>query len=117
MRKYEALLLFSPELATDSRQEIQDNLNYYRTNAAVIAKALEDCGVWYCGGKNSPYIWMQCPDQMKSWEFFDYLLENLGIVGTPGSGFGSRGEGWFRLTAFASREATEEAAERLHKFL
>ena len=78
---------------------------------------LKEKGIVYYGGKNSPYVWMECPNRMKSWEFFDYLLEKLGIVGTPGSGFGSRGEGWFRLTAFAGREATEEAVERFRKFL
>ena len=105
--------VFTPE----GQRQCRANLAYYKENARLIGAALEARGIRYYGGKNSPYIWMQCPNQMKSWEFFDYLLENLGIVGTPGSGFGSRGEGWFRLTAFASREATEEAAERLRKFL
>ena len=63
--------------------EIQSNLDYYRRNAKVIADALDECGVWYCGGKNSPYIWLRCPGNMKSWEFFDWLLENCGVVGTP----------------------------------
>ena len=94
-------------------KEIQDNLNYYRTNAAVIAKALEECGVWYCGGKNSPYIWMKCPGGMDSWTFFDWLLETTGVVGTPGVGFGSCGEGFFRLTAFGNAEKTKIAAERV----
>ena len=94
-------------------KEIQDNLNYYRTNAAVIAKALEDCGVWYCGGKNSPYIWLKCPGGMDSWQFFDWLLANAGVVGTPGAGFGSCGEGYFRLTAFGDAERTREAAARI----
>ena len=80
--------------------EIQANLDYYRQNAKVIADALDECGVWYCGGKNSPYIWLRCPGGMKSWEFFDWLLENCGVVGTPGVGFGECGEGYFRLTAF-----------------
>ena len=94
-------------------KEIQDNLNYYRTNAAVIAKALEDCGVWYCGGKNSPYIWLKCPGGMDSWQFFDWLLANAGVVGTPGAGFGACGEGYFRLTAFGDAEKTREAAARI----
>ena len=94
-------------------KEIQDNLNYYRTNAAVIAKALEDCGVWYCGGKNSPYIWLKCPGGMDSWQFFDWLLANAGVVGTPGAGFGACGEGYFRLTAFGDAERTREAAARI----
>ena len=94
-------------------KEIQDNLNYYRTNAAVIAKSLEECGVWYCGGKNSPYIWLKCPGGMDSWQFFDWLLANAGVVGTPGAGFGACGEGYFRLTAFGDAERTREAADRI----
>ena len=93
--------------------EIQHNLDYYRKNAKVIADALDECGVWYCGGKNSPYIWLRCPGSMKSWEFFDWLLENCGVVGTPGVGFGECGEGYFRLTAFGDAEKTRVAAERI----
>ena len=93
--------------------EIQANLDYYRQNAKVIADALDECGVWYCGGKNSPYIWLRCPGNMKSWEFFDWLLENCGVVGTPGVGFGECGEGYFRLTAFGDAEKTKMAAERI----
>ena len=93
--------------------EIQANLDYYRKNAKVIADALDECGVWYCGGKNSPYIWLRCPGNMKSWEFFDWLLENCGVVGTPGVGFGECGEGYFRLTAFGDAEKTKLAAERI----
>ena len=79
----------------------------------VIDRALDECGVWYCGGKNSPYIWLRCPGNMKSWEFFDWLLENCGVVGTPGVGFGECGEGYFRLTAFGDAEKTKVAAERI----
>ena len=93
--------------------EIQANLDYYRRNAKVIADALDECGVWYCGGKNSPYIWLRCPGNMKSWEFFDWLLENCGVVGTPGVGFGECGEGYFRLTAFGDAEKTKIAAQRI----
>ena len=93
--------------------EIQANLDYYRQNAKVIADALDECGVWYCGGKNSPYIWLRCPGNMKSWQFFDWLLENCGVVGTPGVGFGECGEGYFRLTAFGDAEKTKLAAERI----
>ena len=93
--------------------EIQSNLDYYRRNAKVIADALDECGVWYCGGKNSPYIWLRCPGNMKSWEFFDWLLENCGVVGTPGVGFGECGEGYFRLTAFGDAEKTKVAAQRI----
>ena len=105
--------VFTPE----GQRQCREKLAYYKENARLIGAALDEKGILYYGGKNSPYIWMQCPDNMKSWEFFDYLLEKLGIVGTPGSGFGTMGEGWFRLTAFASREATQEAVERFRKCL
>ena len=95
--------------------EIQTNLDYYRRNAAVIGAALEEAGVWYCGGKNSPYIWLRCPGGMQSWEFFDWLLETCGVVGTPGAGFGTCGEGYFRLTAFGDAEKTKLAAEKMKK--
>ena len=75
--------------------EIQQNLDYYRRNAAVIAQALDEAGVWYCGGKNSPYIWLRCPGNMGSWEFFDWLLDTARVVGTPGEGFGPCGKGVF----------------------
>ena len=97
--------------------EIQANLDYYRQNARVIADALDECGVWYCGGKNSPYIWLRCPGNMKSWEFFDWLLENCGVVGTPGVGFGECGEGYFRLTAFGTHEDCVEAMRRIRNWL
>ncbi len=105
--------VFTPE----GQRQCRENLAYYKENARLIGAALREKGITYYGGTNSPYIWMQCPRQMKSWEFFDFLLEKLSIVGTPGSGFGSSGEGWFRLTAFAGREATEEAVERFRKLL
>lgn len=79
----------------------------------VIAAALDEAGIWYCGGKNSPYIWMQCPGGMKSWDFFDHLLEHAGVVGTPGAGFGAQGEGYFRLTGFGDAEKTRLAAQKL----
>ena len=93
--------------------EIQQNLDYYRKNAKVIADALDECGVWYCGGKNSPYIWLRCPNEMGSWEFFDWLLDHAHVVGTPGEGFGPCGKGYFRLTAFGDAERTKEAAARI----
>ena len=80
-------------------------------------EALDRLGIWYCGGKNAPYIWMRCPGGMGSWEFFDYLLQEIQVVGTPGEGFGACGEGYFRFSTFGSPEDTKEAAERLVKLL
>ena len=97
----------------EGMKEIQQNLDYYRANAAVIAAALDEAGVWYCGGKNSPYIWLRCPNEMGSWELFDWLLEHAHVVGTPGEGFGPCGKGYFRLTAFGDAERTKEAAARI----
>ena len=77
------------------------------------AAALDEAGVWYCGGKNSPYIWLRCPNNMGSWEFFDWLLETANVVGTPGEGFGPCGKGYFRLTAFGDAARTKEAAARI----
>ena len=82
-----------------------------------MAEALTKKGIKFYGGTHSPYIWLECPNGMGSWEFFDYLLEKLAVVGTPGAGFGSMGEGYFRLTAFGSRENTIEAMERIEKGL
>ena len=97
----------------DGMAQIQENLAVYRRNAAVLSACLDALGIFYTGGRNSPYIWLKCPGFADSWKFFDYLLEEANVVGTPGSGFGKNGEGFFRLTAFASEEATAEAAERL----
>lgn len=91
------------------------NLEYYRQNAAIIAAGLDALGIWYTGGKNSPYLWLKTPGNMSSWDFFDFLLEKAHLVGTPGVGFGSNGEGFFRLTAFGNREQTTKAMERLRK--
>ncbi|MCD8175657.1 MAG: LL-diaminopimelate aminotransferase [Phascolarctobacterium sp.] len=93
-------------------RQCRENIAYYQENARIMMKALARKGIKFYGGLHSPYIWMQCPNGMKSWEFFDYLLENLAVVGTPGAGFGAMGEGYFRLTAFGSRENTIEAMER-----
>jgi len=101
----------------EGRKEIQANIEYYRTNAKLIAQTLDECGIKYFGGKHSPYIWLKCPNNMSSWEFFDYLLTNAQIVGTPGEGFGANGEGFFRLTSFGSQENTKEAMERLKALL
>lgn len=104
-----AAAVFSEE----GQKQIQENLSYYKQNAKVLAETLDELGIWYTGGKNSPYLWLKCPNGMKSWEFFDYLLEKANVVGTPGSGFGANGEGFFRLTAFGDQQKTLEAAERL----
>lgn len=105
--------VFTPEGQT----EIQENLNYYKENAKIISDTLKKHNIWHIGGQHSPYIWLKCPNNMTSWEFFDYLLNNVQIVGTPGSGFGKNGEGYFRLTSFGSRENTLEAVKRLDEFL
>ena len=99
----------------EGQSEIQKNLAYYRQNANIIAKGLDELGIWYTGGKNAPYLWLKTPGGMTSWEFFDFLLEKAWLVGTPGVGFGANGEGFFRLTAFGKREQTVEAMERLNK--
>ncbi len=101
----------------EGQAQTRANIDYYRQNAKVLANTLDSLGVRYTGGKNSPYIWMECPCGMKSWDFFDLLLERAGVVGTPGAGFGKNGEGFFRLTAFNDHENTAEAAERLKKLL
>lgn len=108
-----AAAVFTPE----GQQQIAQAISYYRENAAIIAQALDELGIWYTGGKNSPYIWLECPNGMTSWEFFDYLLENANVVGTPGAGFGHNGEGFFRLTAFGDRENTLEAVSRMKALL
>lgn len=99
------------------QKEIRENIAYYQRNAKIIADGMDELGIWYTGGKNSPYIWLKCPDGMKSWEFFDLLLNEAQVVGTPGAGFGVNGEGYFRLTAFGSKEVTEEAVKRIKQLL
>lgn len=95
--------------------EIMETVGFYLENAKIMIDAFTEMGIWFTGGKNSPYIWMKCPNGMTSWEYFDYLINEAEIVGTPGSGFGSNGEGYFRLTAFGDRDNTIEAMERLKK--
>ena len=97
----------------EGQKQTRANIEYYQNNAKVMASTLDELGIKYTGGKNSPYIWLKCPNNMGSWEFFDYLLENAHVVGTPGSGFGAHGEGFFRLTAFGSYENTQEALRRI----
>lgn len=104
-----ASAVFTPE----GQEQIYESISVYKKNAKVIMDALDKCGFWYVGGKNSPYVWMKCPNDMGSWEFFDYLLNELQIVGTPGVGFGSCGEGFLRLSAFGDPDDTKEAAKRI----
>lgn len=101
----------------EGQKQCREMLAFYKENARIMSEALAKKGIKFYGGTHSPYIWMQCPNGMGSWEFFDYLLEKLAVVGTPGAGFGSMGEGYFRLTAFGSRENTIEAMERIEKGL
>lgn len=84
----------------------------YQENARIISNALTELNIWHVGGKNSPYVWMECPGGLSSWDFFDDLLGRAQVLGTPGSGFGRNGEGFFRLTSFGTREDTLEAMER-----
>ena len=99
----------------EGKKQINENINYYLENAKIIKQGLEQAGFNCYGGVNSPYIWLKVPETMTSWEFFDELLQKANVVGTPGSGFGKYGEGYFRLTAFGTRENTIEAIERIKK--
>ena len=101
----------------EGQKQIHENIQIYKKNAKVLMQTLDQLGIWYCGGKNAPYIWMKCPRGMKSWEFFDYLLQEIQVVGTPGEGFGACGEGYFRFSTFSSPEDTKEAAKRIVKLL
>lgn len=101
----------------EGQTQIRKNIAVYKENAKVIMNALDGTGVKYYGGKNAPYIWMKCPNGMGSWEFFDHLLRNYQIVGTPGAGFGACGEGYFRFSTFGDPDDTKEAARRLRTIL
>lgn len=101
----------------EGQKQIKENIQVYKNNAKVLTEALDKIGLWYCGGKNAPYIWLKCPDNMSSWEFFDYLLEEIQVVGTPGAGFGENGDGYFRFTTFGDPEETKIAAQRLVELL
>lgn len=101
----------------EGQKEIKENIKYYLENAKIIREGLDEVGIQYCGGINSPYIWLKVPKNMGSWEFFDMLLEKANVVGTPGVGFGPSGEGYFRLTAFGERKNTEEAMKRIKETL
>ncbi len=97
----------------EGQKQIHSNIRIYKKNAHVLMEVLDKLEIWYTGGKNAPYIWMKCPEGMGSWEFFDYLLNEIQVVGTPGAGFGECGEGYFRFSTFGSPEDTKEAAKRL----
>lgn len=99
----------------EGKRQTKEQIGYYMNNAKIIREGLAGAGYTIFGGVNAPYIWLKTPDGMTSWDFFDYLLEEKNIVGTPGSGFGPSGEGYFRLTAFGSLENTKEAMERIRK--
>ena len=105
--------VFTPEGQRQTRQAI----DYYRRNARVMTDTLTRLGIKFTGGISSPYVWLKCPDNMGSWEFFDHLLNEIQVVGTPGEGFGKNGAGWFRLTAFNTYENTVEAMDRLERLL
>lgn len=108
-----AAAVFSEE----GQKQIRENLRYYQENARIIGEALRELGIFYTGGEHSPYIWLRCPDGMDSWSFFDLLLREANVVGTPGAGFGRNGEGYLRMTAFGDRDETLEAVERMKKLL
>ncbi len=101
--------VFTPE----GQREIMENIRVYKENARILTEAFDRLGFWYCGGKNAPYVWVKCPEGMGSWAFFDLLLNEIQVVGTPGEGFGACGEGYFRFSSFGSPEDTREAAQRM----
>ena len=105
--------VFTPE----GQEQIRANIRIYKQNARVLMQALDEAGIWYTGGKNAPYIWLKCPGGMDSWTFFDFLLNEIQVVGTPGAGFGACGDGYFRLSSFGSTEDTKAAAEKLVRLL
>ena len=109
--QYAAAQVFTDE----GMKECHENIDYYMENARMIADMLRRKNIPFTGGVNSPYIWFKCPKGMESWEFFDYLLENAQIVGTPGAGFGENGKNYFRLTSFGLHEKTAEAMERFDR--
>ena len=103
--------------SAEGQRQTKEAIHYYQKNAKMIADAMKQMGIWYTGGEHSPYIWLECPNQMDSWEFFDLLLKKANVVGTPGSGFGKNGEGYFRLTGFGTYENTKEAVRRIQENL
>ena len=109
--QHAAEAVFTPE----GIKQTQDAVAYYKRNAQVMVEALRELGYWFTGGENSPYVWFKCPNNMGGWEYFDYLLNEKQIVGTPGEGFGKNGAGCMRLSAFGDAEKTKEAMERIKK--
>ncbi|MBR4727588.1 MAG: LL-diaminopimelate aminotransferase [Clostridia bacterium] len=108
-----AAAVFTPE----GQRQIHETLAVYKRNAAVLMAALDAAGLWYTGGRNAPYLWVACPDGQDSWAFFDRLLHEIQVVGTPGAGFGACGEGYLRFTTFGDPEDTAEAARRIETLL
>ena len=104
---------YSGKSSVFRKAQLKEQVAFYMNNAKIIKEGLKDAGYTVFGGVNAPYIWLQTPDKMPSWDFFDFLLKNANVVGTPGSGFGPSGEGYFRLTAFGSHENTLKAIERI----
>ena len=100
----------------EAQAEISQNISYYMNNVKTIKQGLEKIGFETYGGENAPYVWLKVPEKKKSWEFFDELLENVGVVGTPGVGFGPSGEGYFRLTGFGTKENTEKAVQKIQEY-
>ena len=105
--------MFTPE----GQKQIHETLDIYKQNARTLGETLDKLGIWYTGGKNAPYIWLACPGGMGSWDFFDRLLAEIQVVGTPGEGFGACGEGYFRFSAFGDPADTLEACSRLEALL
>lgn len=101
----------------EGQRQVRENIQYYQKNAQIIMETLASCGIDFYGGKNSPYVWMKCPNNMDSWAFFDLLLQKANVVGTPGAGFGANGTTYFRLTSFSTHEKTVEAMRRIQVLL
>ena len=101
--------MYTPE----GRAQVRESVDFYMENARIIREGLAAAGLTVYGGGNAPYVWLKTPGRLTSWEFFDKLLNEAHVVGTPGAGFGPSGEGYFRLTAFGGRDQTQEAVERI----
>ena len=112
---YSAQRMIESALSFEGQQALHENIKYYQENARIIMDALTELGIKFTGGVNSPYVWFKCPNTGDSWEFFDFLLNKVHVVGTPGIGFGANGAGMFRLTAFSTRENTTEAMRRFRE--